>query len=149
MISMYVLTAAEMQACDRLTSERFGVSSNELMRAASAAVAGFAREQFPRARRITVLCGRGNNGGDGMMAARLLAKAGLEVTTVLFGAPEDLQGDAAEAWKELTSPNCGLVHVIREAADLAHHDRALEADLLVDALVGTGSRRSRGWCWTR
>ena len=48
---------------------------------------------------ITVLCGRGNNGGDGMMAARLLAYSGLEVTTLLLGSPEKLNGDAAEAWR--------------------------------------------------
>ncbi|MGB7547970.1 MAG: NAD(P)H-hydrate epimerase, partial [Terracidiphilus sp.] len=60
---MQILSAAEMQACDRLTTERFGVASLDLMRAAAAAVAGFARAQFPRARRVTVLCGRGNNGG--------------------------------------------------------------------------------------
>lgn len=74
---MHVLSAAEMQACDRITSERFAVSSIELMRAASAAVAAFARQQFPEARRVTVLCGRGNNGGDGLMTARLLAASGL------------------------------------------------------------------------
>jgi NAD(P)H-hydrate epimerase len=65
MVAMKVLTAEEMQACDRVTSERYGVSSIELMRAASAAVVAFARERFPRARRVTVLCGKGNNGAMG------------------------------------------------------------------------------------
>src|SRR5580698_6545691 len=118
---MHVLSAAEMQACDRATAERFGVPSLDLMRAASAAVAAFAREQFPRARRITVLCGRGNNGGDGMMAARLLASAGLEVTTILLGPPASLKGDAAMAWQELASPPHGLVHVVNAADELARH----------------------------
>ena len=79
---MQVLAASEMQACDRATSERFGVPSLQLMRNASAAVAAFARAQFTKARRVTVLCGRGNNGGDGMMTARLLAESGIEVTDV-------------------------------------------------------------------
>src|SRR5271157_6618812 len=83
-VPMHILSAAEMQTCDRVTTERFGIPSIELMRAASAAVAAFAQEQLPQARRVTVLCGRGNNGGDGMMAARLLAQAGLEVTTLLM-----------------------------------------------------------------
>jgi NAD(P)H-hydrate epimerase len=145
---MHVLSAAEMQACDRLTTERFGIPSLDLMRAASAAVAAFAQEQFPAAKRVTVLCGRGNNGGDGLMAARLLALAGLEVTTLLLGAPDGLAGDAAEAWRELKSledePKCGtecgrsLVHVIETAKDLARHTEALEADLILDAVVGTG-----------
>ena len=52
---------------------------------------------FPHARRITVLCGRGNNGGDGMMAARLLAEAGLAVTVILLGSPDDIKGDAADS----------------------------------------------------
>ena len=135
---MKVLSAAEMQACDRATTERFGIASIDLMRAASAAVAAFAREQFPAARRITVLCGRGNNGGDGMMAARLLADAGLDVTTLLVGAPGLLAGDAAIAWNELTSPMHGRVHVVANAQDLERHTEALAADLMVDALLGTG-----------
>src|ERR1017187_2340701 len=136
---MRVLSAAEMQACDRLTTERFGIPSIDLMRAASGAVAAFAREQFPRARRVTVLCGRGNNGGDGMMAARLLAASGLEVTTLLLGAPERLGPDVVKAWGELLlSAVPRTVHVVENAEQLAAHADALQADLLVDALVGTG-----------
>jgi NAD(P)H-hydrate epimerase len=146
-----------MQACDRLTTERYGVPSLELMRGAAAAVANFAREQFPAARRVTVLCGRGNNGGDGMMAARLLAAAGLEVTALLLGAPEGLAGDAAVAWRELvdfarelgksapvSEPEFGLgtknlrIHPIHDTEELAGQSWALGAGLIVDAVVGTG-----------
>jgi NAD(P)H-hydrate epimerase len=138
MVAMYVLSAAEMQACDRLTTERFGIPSIELMRTAAAAVAAFALAQFPQAQRVTVLCGRGNNGGDGMMAARLLACAGLEVTTLLLGSPEELKGDAAEAWRELASPARGVIHVAPAPEALARHKNALAADLIVDAVLGTG-----------
>ena len=134
---MQILSADEMQACDRATTARFGIPSLELMRAASAAVANFAREQFPRARRVTVLCGKGNNGGDGLMAARLLADAGLKVTTLLLGAP-DLKGDAAQAWQELGSPAHKLIHVVTAPEDLARLTGALETDLIVDAVLGTG-----------
>jgi NAD(P)H-hydrate epimerase len=127
-----------MKACDRATTERFGIPSIHLMRAASSAVANFARRQFPLARRITVLCGTGNNGGDGMMAAWLLAEAGLDVTTLLLGAPEKLTGDAAIAWSELTQPMRGQVHVVTNAEELASHRDALTADLVVDAVLGTG-----------
>jgi ADP-dependent NAD(P)H-hydrate dehydratase / NAD(P)H-hydrate epimerase len=139
MDAMQVLSAAEMQACDRATTERFGVASVDLMRAAAEAVAGFAREQYPRARRVTVLCGRGNNGGDGMMAARLLAGAGLHVTTLLLGAPEGLGPDVVTAWGELlASAAPGAVHVVETADQFAKHSDALTADVLVDAVVGTG-----------
>jgi len=128
-----------MQACDRATTERFGVASIDLMRAAAGAVAAFAQMQFPHARRVTVLCGRGNNGGDGMMAARLLATAGLEVTAVLLGAPERLGADVVTAWSELlASARPGAVQVIETAKELTSHGEALRADLLVDAIVGTG-----------
>jgi NAD(P)H-hydrate epimerase len=139
MDAMHVLSAAEMQACDRATTDRFGIASIDLMRAAAGAVAAFAQTQFPRARRVTALCGRGNNGGDGMMTARLLAAAGLEVTTLLLGAPEGFGADAVTAWGELlASAAPGTVHVIESAAELAGHNDALNADLLIDAVVGTG-----------
>ncbi|HEX4286694.1 MAG TPA: NAD(P)H-hydrate dehydratase [Terracidiphilus sp.] len=135
---MKVLSAAEMHACDRATTERFGVPSLKLMRAASTAVAAFAREQFPRAQRVTVLCGRGNNGGDGMMTARMLATAGLKVTTILLGSPEGMAGDAAAAWRELASPAHGMIHVVKMESELSQYKAALDTDLLIDAIVGTG-----------
>jgi NAD(P)H-hydrate epimerase len=85
-----------------------------------------------------VVCGRGNNGGDGMMAARLLASAGLEVTTLLVGGRHGLSGDAAVAWRELTSPAHGMIHILEADEDLPGHKDALEADLIIDAVVGTG-----------
>jgi NAD(P)H-hydrate epimerase len=140
MNAMHILSAAEMQACDRATTEQFLIPSIDLMRNAGAAVAGFVREQFPETRRVTVLCGTGNNGGDGMMAARLLSEAGLDVITLLLGEPEQLKGDAAIAWSELNHPRHGEVRVVAHAFDPAEHDDAFRTDLIVDALFGTGFR---------
>ncbi|MGA9670562.1 MAG: NAD(P)H-hydrate dehydratase [Terracidiphilus sp.] len=137
---MHVLSTEEMQTCDRLTSERFRVPSIELMRSAANAVAKFVREQFPRAKRVTVLCGRGNNGGDGLMTAKLLTDAGLDVTTLLLGSPSSLIGDAAQAWTELANATTGSYSVVEIAVDLAQHQNALEADLILDAILGTGFR---------
>ncbi len=127
-----------MQACDRATSERFGVGSVDLMRNAARSIAGFAREQFPQATRATVLCGRGNNGGDGMMTARMLAEGGLAVTVLLLGSPDGLKGDAAAAWGELQAAGSCRIEVVEADANFARYDDALQADLLIDAVLGTG-----------
>ncbi|KAA6461049.1 NAD(P)H-hydrate dehydratase [Acidobacteria bacterium AB60] len=135
---MRALSAAEMQTCDRVTTERFGVPSIRLMRNASAVVAAVAQAQFPRARRVTVLCGRGNNGGDGMMTAQWLAATGIAVTVLLLGSPEALKGDAAAAFQELQAAGCCRIAVVGSETDLAQHTGELDADLLIDAVLGTG-----------
>lgn len=135
---MLVLSAAEMQACDRVTSERFGVSSVQLMRNAARAVADVALRCFPRARRVTVLCGKGNNGGDGAMAARLLAERGIAVTVLLLGEVAELKGDAAVAWSELEAAGSCKTFAVGSAEELALYGDALAAELIVDAVVGTG-----------
>ena len=125
-------------ACDRLSTERFGIASIELMRSAARAVADLTRQVFPRVRRVTVLCGKGNNGGDGAMAARLLAEGGLAVTVLLMGEAKDLKNDAAVAWSELeVAGNC-KTFAITAAEELALHGDAFEAELILDAVVGTG-----------
>jgi hydroxyethylthiazole kinase-like uncharacterized protein yjeF len=135
---MKILSAAEMQACDRATTERFGIASIDLMRNASRAVADFARQQFPSAKTVTVLCGRGNNGSDGLMAARLLAEAGLEITVLLLGDPEGIKGDAAQAWAEVATESRVTTRIVIQPEELANHSDLLSVDLILDAVVGTG-----------
>ena len=136
---MKTLTAAEMQACDRATTEQFGIAPGALMRNAARAVAEFVLQQYPAARRITALCGRGNNGGDGLFAAGMLAEAGCEVTVLLLGDPAGLKGDPAEAWA-LLHAQASLVtaKVILTAEELDEQTGARDADLILDAVVGTG-----------
>src|SRR5438132_13609438 len=93
---MKIVTAAEMREIDRATTERFDVHSLTLMENAGAAVADFALSHCSSARRIVVICGRGNNGGDGFVAARRLPQRGKPVPGLLPAAPAELPGDARE-----------------------------------------------------
>ncbi len=94
---MKALTAAEMREVDRLTTERYGIPSLQLMENAGRKVADAiwrviaGRDNV----RVCVLCGKGNNGGDGFVAARYLKEAGLTTRVLLFGKPEDVIGDVA------------------------------------------------------
>src|SRR6476661_8272987 len=96
---MKALTAAEMREVDRLTTERYGIPSLQLMDTAGTRVADacgkFVGSAATRPAKITVLCGRGNNGGDGLVAARHLQALGAQVKVYLFSEPRDLRGDAA------------------------------------------------------
>src|SRR6185437_4809658 len=100
---MKILTAAEMGAADRRTEDESGVSLATLMESAGRAVAAFCLRQYPAANRITVFCGKGNNGGDGLVAARVLAEAGKMVRVALLGRTSDLKGEAAGALARLQS----------------------------------------------
>jgi hydroxyethylthiazole kinase-like uncharacterized protein yjeF len=125
-----ILTPDAMARADRLTIEA-GTPGIELMERAGAAVARIASETAANTgRRIVVVCGPGNNGGDGFVAARLLAGEGFEVRLLLLGAREKLTGDAALAasrWK-------GKVETL-SASPLSN------CDLIVDALFGAGLSR--------
>jgi hydroxyethylthiazole kinase-like uncharacterized protein yjeF len=132
-----ILTAQEMRETDRVTVERFGIASATLMENAGAAVARFVVEEFPEKRRITVLCGKGNNGGDGFVAARLLANSAFAVTVLLLGDPAEVKGDAKLMLDELPRPP--LVVKDEEALDSGLVRSLLkETDLFLDAVVGTG-----------
>jgi ADP-dependent NAD(P)H-hydrate dehydratase / NAD(P)H-hydrate epimerase len=134
---MKILSADEMREVDRVTVEKYGVASLDLMRHAGSAVARFIEKEFPQARRVAVLCGRGNNGGDGFVAARALKEAGREVKVLLLGSPDALKGDAKAAYGEMGIEP--LVVADEAALDAPKTGEVLAgADLLVDAVVGTG-----------
>lgn len=131
---MNILSAAEMAEADR-RSIAAGVPVSTLMENAGQAVARFCRRRYPEAKRIVVLCGKGNNGGDGLVAARYLAKEQREVHVELLGASPDMKGDAAQAWTAAKAAGVELQETVSEDALRA----ALQgADLIIDAVVGTG-----------
>src|SRR5512142_1071285 len=98
---MKIVSSAEMREIDRLTSEKYGVPSLTLMENAGAAVAEFCRQQYPAAQSVGVICGKGNNGGDGFVAARKLHEAGKTVQVLLLADSAEVKGDAAEMLKKL------------------------------------------------
>src|SRR3954447_19142889 len=98
---MRIVTSDEMRSIDRVTSERFGVPSLTLMENAGSAVAEFALDSYPQAKTFGVICGKGNNGGDGFVAARKLQQAGREVRLLLLADPTELHGDAATNFAKL------------------------------------------------
>jgi NAD(P)H-hydrate epimerase len=139
---MKALTAAEMREVDRLTTERCGVPSLTLMENAGTSVAEFIRQKFPNLarRRIVVLCGKGNNGGDGFVAARKLREMGAKPEVYSFAAADEMRGDAAANRKRWQETGAGL-QVVTDASGLAGTKAAIgEADVIVDALLGTGTR---------
>jgi ADP-dependent NAD(P)H-hydrate dehydratase / NAD(P)H-hydrate epimerase len=141
---MKALTAAEMNQVDRLTTERFAIPSHELMEAAGKSVAEVLLQQYSlrmpgRPGIVAVLCGKGNNGGDGFVVARHLSNNVSQVHVYLFGQPEDLRGDAAtnyQRWRET-----GDVTLVQSEQDWNNARAQISrSEVIVDALLGTGIR---------
>lgn len=133
---MKVVSAEEMRAIDRATSERFGLPSLTLMENAGTAVAEFILSRYPAASRISVLCGKGNNGGDGFVAARRLHEQGKKVEVILLADPGELRGDGAITFSKLPFPAIA-VHSSEELKS-GRVREAIATDLYVDAILGTG-----------
>jgi hydroxyethylthiazole kinase-like uncharacterized protein yjeF len=142
---MKALTAAEMREVDRLTTERFGIPGEELMESAGKNVAEVFLEKYKERNgklpgRVSVLCGKGNNGGDGFVVARALKSRVEQVKVFLFAEPGELRGDAAknyERWKGLGEE----VALVRSEGEWEKAWRGVAAsEVIVDALLGTGIR---------
>jgi ADP-dependent NAD(P)H-hydrate dehydratase / NAD(P)H-hydrate epimerase len=142
---MKALTAAEMREVDRLTTERSGIPGLQLMEAAGKGCAEAFLEHYGHSSakppgRVCVLCGKGNNGGDGFVVARYLLEEAEQVGVYLFGKPEELRGDAAgnyERWRE----GGGSVTVVSGVAEWEKAWGSIAgAEIIFDALLGTGIR---------
>src|SRR5579862_2145476 len=133
---MKIVSTEEMRAIDRATSERFGVPSLTLMENAGAAVAEFVLSHYPEAATITVFCGKGNNGGDGFVAARYLHQRGKKVQVVLLADRSDLRGDAAKMFAKLPFKAIEIRSSSEFKSETAQS--ALKSELYLDAILGTG-----------
>lgn len=153
-----VITSAEMREIDRLTTERYATPSLLLMEAAAdsalrAIAAHFSGDLSRPVRRARILCGRGNNGGDGAALARALCRAGVQTDVVLFGRVEETKDEARTNFEivrqlasfeagsrrrppPLTFVECDSVAMLEEIASARH-----TYDIIVDALFGTGLSR--------
>ena len=133
---MKITTAEEMRQIDRRTSEEFGVRSLELMENAGSGVAEFVLRRYARAESIGILCGKGNNGGDGWVAARKLHEAGKRVSVVLLADPADVKGDAAAMLARMPVKPVTVRNERELSGDAAR--ACFDCDLLLDAVLGTG-----------
>jgi len=155
---MKIVTSSEMREIDRVTSEKFGLPSLTLMENAGSAVAEFALITYPAAKTFAVICGKGNNGGDGFVVARKLRDGGREVRVLLLADAKELKGDAAANYqallKQSKSPSLrkgrakrGTPSPITAAPPFAvfkgwEKQKSAQAvfacDVLIDAILGTG-----------
>jgi NAD(P)H-hydrate epimerase len=133
-----LITAAQSRELDRLSQDKYGVPSYALMTRAGEAVADAALRRFGAAVRggVLIVAGKGNNGGDGMVAARRLKQAGVSVRAVLLARRIYLKGDAAQASAEFIGHGGAIAEVVSEN-DLAAA-LAARPGLIIDAIFGTG-----------
>jgi len=130
-----VYTAEQVRGLDRRAIDDFGIPGYELMTRSGHATLNALRSLWPAARSITVLCGPGNNGGDGYVVARVARAQSMRATVVALGDPGSLAGDARRAYQDFVSAggSCTPWSVA-----------TLESDVIVDALFGTGLARELG-----
>ena len=144
---MHILTTAEMREADRRTIEDIGVSGQVLMESAGRGVVGAMEEHLPElgSSRITIVCGKGNNGGDGLVVLRSLCGLGYDARAFVLAPFEELSNDALDNLQ--SALKLGLpVDALPTEDDWSHAMAEIEtSDVIVDAILGTGlSQHARG-----
>lgn len=125
-------STAQVRALDAHAIETLGIPGYTLMKRAGEAALRYLRTRFPVSHRIVIVCGAGNNGGDGYVLARFAHAAGLTVTTLAASSPELLRDDARQAYEDLRASGGQIQPFARE--------RLTESEVIVDSLLGTGLR---------
>ena len=137
---MKVVTAEEMRQIDKQTIEEIGIPGIVLMESAATAVFRSIQRNFPECRRVGIIIGKGNNGGDGLALARQLTHAGFTVQVVLVSSAERFTGDALTNLQVVQRLGFPIMEVLSEA-DLKSLAKEIgSCDLIVDAIFGTGLR---------
>ncbi|MCH7898327.1 MAG: NAD(P)H-hydrate dehydratase [Proteobacteria bacterium] len=128
-----IYSVESVRAIDQVAINDAGIGGYTLMTRAAEAALAEAQERFPDARRWQLICGGGNNGGDGYVLARLAAARGIGVSVLSMLSPDSLQGDAAIAFQDFAAEG-GAAGTFEGSLDAA-------AELLVDAVLGSGLER--------
>lgn len=131
--------AADVREFDRIAIEEFHIPGSELMTRAGRAALDVLRAEWPQARGIAVVCGVGNNGGDGFALARLAAQAGMTVKVLQAGDAAQIKGDALDARQTLLASGMTISPFTSSALQ--------QAEVIVDALFGTGLARDVSGEW--
>lgn len=132
-LPLTIHSAAQVRAIDRYAIEQLKIPGYALMTNAGEAAYLTVRSCWPAAQRIVVLCGPGNNGGDGYVLARLALERGLEIKVIALADPVQLRGDAGQAWQDFVTAG----GVACKWSD----DCLVDAEVVVDAIFGTGLSR--------
>jgi hydroxyethylthiazole kinase-like uncharacterized protein yjeF len=137
---MRILSAAQMREADRRTIDEIGIASIVLMENAGRQVVAAMEAIHPDLldRQVAVLCGRGNNGGDGFVVARTLVQRGVDVAVFLMGRVADVRGDARTNLEILGRLGITVVEVADSQAWELHFSEVSDCTLIVDAIFGTG-----------
>jgi ADP-dependent NAD(P)H-hydrate dehydratase / NAD(P)H-hydrate epimerase len=131
-----------MREVDRLSTERYAISGLQLMENAGAGVVDYLEQNYPNVDRqaIVIVCGKGNNGGDGFAVARILRARGAHPVAILCAGPEEVRGDAGVNLDRYRRAG-GDIAFARTAGDWPDAKNILaRAEIVVDALFGTGLR---------
>src|SRR5438874_11902752 len=137
---MKILTAKQIREIDRLSSQQFGIPGILLMENAGMRVVEALQERFEDFEELVVgiICGKGNNGGDGFVVARQLIQKGMQPSIFLVGKEEDVSGDARTNFDILKAIGFSPTLVTDIETWQREKLKLLDADILVDALLGTG-----------
>jgi NAD(P)H-hydrate epimerase len=143
---MRVLNASQMREADRYTIQELGLPSIVLMENAGRAVAAAIEAHFDdlASRRVAILAGRGNNGGDGFVVARTLFQRGVDVVVFVLGRTAEIRGDARANLELLARLGLTPVEIANEQDWELHVSEVSACALIVDALFGTGLREPLG-----
>jgi hydroxyethylthiazole kinase-like uncharacterized protein yjeF len=139
---MKVATADVMRRLDRKAVEEFGIPGQVLMESAARGTVGAVFRHYPELvrKRVGILAGRGNNGGDALAVSRYLLNRGVSCQVYLFAAREEIKGDAAANLEILGRMGAEVFEILNLEEWHAQRDRVAASDLLVDGIFGTGLR---------
>ena len=143
---MRILNAAQMREADRFTIEEIGIPSLVLMENAGRQVVAAMEAAFESRLngRVAVLCGRGNNGGDGFVVARTLLQRGVDASVFVIGALAEVRGDAKTNLDILGRLGVTVVEINDEQSWELHFSEISQCTLIVDAIFGTGLKAALG-----